>query len=891
MFVLADTESGKNHTFATLDELSQWVSKQIQPKETSLIKSIIQSVLNPIGNVKEEPNVKQKENDTKPVQEKQESKSNKKGPVREYDAAFEKLIPEDLRNMPYKSNNQIKEEMIQICREAQETKKEIFKKIVQECKDGASDVITKEAKPKVVFETEYIPFNSVVDEQYSYVENSGNAMFNVFEKETSEKNPENKNTVVKKFQERLQEFQNELEKPKRKELEEKARVEALIENIKKQFSQPITSKPNTGFLVESKKEPQPTLQQKEQQLKDLNISYSNFPSYDIINKFFKDTEKPILPTEPKKDTKEMYTQLFDTKQEETKPIIHDKMILAILEQTERVNQEKSFLFSAMMEGKAVKRDEQGKLVIDETKPIKKLSRNDKEQLAILFGIKLDSITYHHFIEKLDDSNKSELFESKPLDVEGFTNDDAAGHFATPETSQTTEEQKEQDRHEIEEVGFDYKSLIKKVIRESFDETKRGQEETNKQLELIYSAMKQGKKLKQDQEGNLVIDEKSTSVNINDLSYLSFELETFFSKINNQAEIKDLPLFTEIVKENPECLNHLLQKEEPTTVWDRSHFNRISGQENRTFNRALPEEVSEQIFIQDDEESATMTTTDTKNDDSLSSAYYKQTIHVGGSYLKKEVDDGCKLLFPWFLNKFTDFEKGTDVQQMFENIEDVRYCWKLFLLNPAFCHQDYDNRFSLMNDAPKEYWNVVQNGRIHKALLEQIAVEIPKERKIIFDVYFKQYKAFLDKITPFNLLNEMRPFLYQLLVGCFIDKKVHPSVMRSWVSFFCQIKLNRKKGNMIQSSEMYTKWIDFLKDIFESDSEVWPIVQASTNTRQFSRDMKHNGFFTRRRSVGILYEDVEFSTQGIKTTVLADGIHSEGWNAYDTNESEFSVFEK
>ena len=39
-------------------------------------------------------------------------------------------IPEDLRNMPYKSNDKIKQEMVNICREAQETKKENFKKLL-----------------------------------------------------------------------------------------------------------------------------------------------------------------------------------------------------------------------------------------------------------------------------------------------------------------------------------------------------------------------------------------------------------------------------------------------------------------------------------------------------------------------------------------------------------------------------------------------------------------------------------------------------------------------------------------------------------------------------------------------------------------------------------------
>ncbi len=880
MFVLADTESGKNHTFATLDELSQWVSKQIQPKQTSLIKSIIQSVLNPIGYVKEEPNVKKEENDTKPAQE---TKSNKKGPVCEYDAAFEKLIPEDLRKMPYKSKGQIMDAMFIIGREAQETKKENLKKIIQESKHEVSDVITKEPEPKKKPVYDFLPFNSFEDEQYSFIEKNDNEIIEVYSPTK---------TTAQTFEERKKEIQDALEKPKREELEEKARMEGLIENIKKQFSQPILpqeNKPYTDFLKEES-----TLQQKEKQLKEvqneLEIENTLLDSEDIetMQKIFKDTEKPILSIEPKKEIKETYTQLFDTKQDDKKPIIHDQTILDILTQKEKVNQESTFIFSAMMEGKAVKRDEQGKLVIDQTKPIKKLSRQDKDQLAILFGIKLESINFNHFIEKLNDyeSDKSDIFEVKPLDVEGFTKDDAAGHFATPETSQTTEEQKEQDRHEIEEIGFNYKDLLQKVLRESFD--CREQQKHGEQLELIYTAMTQGKKLKCNEEGNIVIDEESPAVDIKNNVYLRNEIENIFSKINNQTAMKDLPLFTEIVKENPDCLNHLLKKEAPTTVWDRSHFNRISGEEDRNFNRGLAEEVSEQIFIQDDEETATMTTSDTKNDESLSNQYYKQTTPAGGSYLKKEVDDGCKVLFPWFLEKFTVYDKPTDVQQMFENMEDVRNCWKLFLLNPAFCHLHYDHSYPYNRDAPKEYWNVVRNGKIHKGLLEQIAHEIPKERKIVFDLYFKQYKVFIDKLTPFHLLNEMRPFLYQLLVGCFIDKKVHPSVMRSWVSFFCQIKLQRKKANMIQSSDMFNKWIAFLKDIFESNSEIWKIVEASTNTRQFSRDMKHNGFFTRRRSVGILYEDVEFSTQGTKPTVLSNGLTGEGWNAYDAHESEYGA---
>ncbi len=78
------------------------------------------------------------------------------------------------------------------------------------------------------------------------------------------------------------------------------------------------------------------------------------------------------------------------------------------------------------------------------------------------------------------------------------------------------------------------------------------------------------------------------------------------------------------------------------------------------------------------------------------------------------------------------------------------------------------------------------------------------------------------------------------------------------------KLLSNVKSSIGSSELFLKWVEYLKSIFGSDEKIWYAVESSTNNRQFTNAMKSYGFKTRRRSIGIFYEGIEYRKEATES---------------------------
>ncbi len=230
-------------------------------------------------------------------------------------------------------------------------------------------------------------------------------------------------------------------------------------------------------------------------------------------------------------------------------------------------------------------------------------------------------------------------------------------------------------------------------------------------------------------------------------------------------------------------------------------------------------------------------------------YYSYKTPTNHTLDIKSLQKDCNILFQWFLERYTvpnprTHDGNIDAVQ----IEDVHNCWKLFLLNPDFSQESY------LVTVPLNLKYIFQQD---KGILETLHFPIPNNREMKFDGTFIQYKSFCDKIPSNNFGSQIRKELYKLLVGCILDKKVHPTVMSSWVRYFNLFIVRKKEGSFIEFSKMYEKFLDFMKHIFGSDEEIWTIISTSIDTRFFAHHMSITTTKLCRHENVLMYKGVEF----------------------------------
>lgn len=348
-------------------------------------------------------------------------------------------------------------------------------------------------------------------------------------------------------------------------------------------------------------------------------------------------------------------------------------------------------------------------------------------------------------------------------------------------------------------------------------------------------------------------------------------EEMFPKNTNVVPVKseqagsiqnELPLLSEITRKNPNAFFHPFQptdqqlRSPPLTQWDNRHIFNVSSRvivpnpsiQNMDEERAKEFYNNQSLTTPKEIDIESVVTEDNEEEKIEPFCYFqrKELVHLENTVkIRQDLYD----LSIWFQEKVCLQKHLTNLNpHEFNNLQN---CWKLFLLNPDLCAKD------ILREVPFQYQYLFKD--IQKEMIVVNMIKTPTMYPIDFSKYFLFYKQFSDKLPNFFELRtiEIRQTLFQTLAGYLIDKKVYPGVVRDLVKIFCESTVYRKTDSHIQSSEMYSKWIDFLKNIFECDENVWACIQASTNTRQFSRDMKYHGYTTRRRSIGILYNGVTF----------------------------------
>ena len=353
---------------------------------------------------------------------------------------------------------------------------------------------------------------------------------------------------------------------------------------------------------------------------------------------------------------------------------------------------------------------------------------------------------------------------------------------------------------------------------------------------------------------------------------------------------ELPLLTEITKNNPDAIFYPFQQNNkelrstPITKWDNRHIFNVDSRvvvPNPSIQN-MSGLCAEKFFDikeeekDDDEESVITVTTVKENKSPLLTNYNdfydrkKWDSHVVTEYTKETYEqerireEKCKKAIYELKNSFFSNFKSPEINKFHskwnQDVNIYNDCVKLFLINPDFAEPgtmkkipkylqfifDYDVEYRLHLAT---YFSYEKDGNGYTSSPNYITIDLKR--------YFSVYNSLLQNSYFKTKIYQEKSYIVESIISTYLDNKLHPNLLRNFVFSFTKENLESKKGSVISSSELYSKWLEFLKNIFGSEETIWKVVEASTNTRQFSRDMKSHGFTTRRRSVGILFEDVDY----------------------------------